>query len=431
MERVVNGQLTVRQAAELLGLSERQVKRLKGRMRREGMAALAHGNRGRQPVHAIPVAVREQVVKLAGSLLKDASCEHVAELLADGRGVAISARSVRRILARAGFVNRHARRCPRRHRSRDRMPQEGLLVQYDASPYAWLEDRGPSCSLHGAIDDATGKLLGLYFRPEEDLVGHLMVLKQMLGRHGVPRRLYSDRHTIFFSPMMDKLSIEDELRGHRVARTQFGQVLEELGVVHIPARSPQAKGRVERLWGTLQHRLVVELRLAGIGSLEEANAFLPAYMEKHNRRFAVPPAQLESAFSPAPDRLDQVVCLRHSRKVSNGSTISYLGRTYQLVTPRGAVVSLRPRSEVTVLCHLDGSLSARHDGSPYRLSKFITPRPASGSPMAHAPGPRATPKPAADHPWKRPLRGGRRKHDPIERYFDENWERHWQSVIET
>ena len=154
-------------------------------------------------------------------------------------------------------------------------------------------------------------------------------------------------------------------------------------------------------------------------------------MEKHNRRFAVPPVYPESAFSPAPDRLDQVVCFRYNRKASGGSTISYLGRPYQLLTPGGAVASLRPRSEVAVLCHLDGAMSARYEGSYYRLSEFVTPRPEPRSPVPHTRAPRTAPKPAPDHPWKRPLRSNGRKRDPVDRYFEENWEHHWQSVIET
>ncbi|HSW09777.1 MAG TPA: ISNCY family transposase [Bacillota bacterium] len=430
MERVVNGQLTVRQGAGLLGLSERQVKRLKGRVTKEGMAALAHGNRGRKPAHAVPVVVQEQVVSLINDPLKGATCQHVSELLAERYGLELSARSVRRILARAGLRNRHARKSPRRRRSRDRMPQEGLLVQWDASPYAWLEERGPSCSLHGAIDDATSKILGLYFRPEEDLVGHLMVLKQMTEQHGIPRRLYSDRHTIFFSPKMDKLSIEEELAGRKVALTQFGRAIEELGIAHIPSRSPQARGRVERLWDTLQNRLVIEMRLARVSTLEEANAFLPAYVAKHNRRFAVAAAQPELAFATAPEELEWIVCPRHSRKASNGSTISYEGATYQLVTQTGNVASLRAGGEVAVLCHLDGSLAARYEGKYYRLREFVAPKPEPRRSSPHTRKPRATTKPPANHPWKRPLRGGRRKHDPVDRYFDEHWERHWQSVLE-
>jgi len=432
MERVAGGQLTVRQGAELLGLSERQVKRLKRRVAEAGVAGLVHGNRDRRPVNAIPGVVRDTVLDLASDLMKDASCQHVTELLGQGRGIYISARSIRRILQGAGLRNRHSRRCPRSRRSRDRMPQEGLLVQCDASPYAWLEERGPTGSLHGIIDDATGKVLGLHFRSQEDLMGYLIALRQMVEHHGIPQKLYSDRHSIFFSPVMDKLSIEDELMGRKVNHTHLGRALEELGIAHIPARSPQAKGRVERLWGTLQHRLVVELRLAGITTLHEANAFLPAFMERHNQRFAVPAAVPKSAFSPCPDHLDRIICPKHTRKVSNGSTISYHGRIYHLVTPKGKVASLRPRAQVAVLCHLDGSISALYKGNCYSLEELLQLKPQSQESKAAPTRPRTTAsKPKADHPWRRPISSQQQKRSRLDRYFDDNWESHWQSVIQT
>lgn len=163
MERVVGGTLTVRQAAGLLGLCERQVKRLKKGMKQEGVSALAHHNRGRNPKHTIPEDIRTRVVSLATGIYKDASSQHMAELLARNDGISISAPSIRRILQKAGVSNPNPRKRKGR-RSRERAPQEGLLVQIDASPFDWLEDRGPRLSLHGAIDDATGKVVGLYFR---------------------------------------------------------------------------------------------------------------------------------------------------------------------------------------------------------------------------------------------------------------------------
>lgn len=333
MEKVVSGKMTIQQAAENLNLSERQIKRLKKGMKQEGVAFLAHKNRGRKPKHAIPQEVREQVISLYLEKLKDASCVHLSELLSERFGIKLSSRSIRRILSQAGIKNPHSRKMPKKRRSRTRMPQEGLLVQCDASPFAWLEKRGPELALHGIIDDATGKILGLYFRPNEDLYGYLQVLKQMVQNYGVPRSLYSDRHTIFFSPNKDKLSIEDELAGKKVSLTQFGKALEKLGINHIPARSPQAKGRVERLWGTLQSRLIIEMRLEGISSVEEANNYLPKFIERFNHRFGVAATDPDSAFKPAPpaDLLVQIIAYREERKASNGSTISFYGKLYQLV----------------------------------------------------------------------------------------------------
>jgi len=282
------------------------------------------------------------------------------------------------------------------------MPQEGLLSQFDASPFAWLEDRGPELTLHGSIDDATGKIQGLYFTLNESLFGYFQVLSQVVQNFGVPKSLYTDRHTIFFSPKKDRLSIEEELAGQTAPLTQFGRAIAELGINHIPARSPQAKGRVERLWGTLQSRLVVELRLAGISTLEEANAFLPGFVQRFNQRFAVMPANPEPAYCPCPSpaRLEQILSLRQERKASRGSSISYLGHIYRLIDTRGSVVPLRPGAKVELLTHLDGSLSALYGGNRYLLQELTRPPKVMAEELEKAPASRPH-KPAPDHPWRR------------------------------
>lgn len=403
MEQVVAGMITVRQAAKLLRLSERQVKRLKGGMKKEGLAALLHKNRGRKPKHAISDDIRQKVTSLATSEYRGASCQHMSELFEQYQGINISSRSIRRLLAQAGILNPHSRKAPRRRRCRDRMPQEGLLVQCDASPFDWLEDRGPRLNLHGAIDDATGKVLGLFFRLQEDLHGYLQVLKQVVSKHGVPNSIYSDRHTIFFSPKKDKLSIEDELAGKHAPLSQLGHALKLLSITHIPALSPQAKGRVERLWGTLQHRLSIELRLGGVSDIDQANAFLPSFIDRFNERFAVEPKHTQSAFRPAPRpaELNLILASRTNRKASNGSLISYHGQTYHLADEHGNIALLKPRSTVDVLSHLDGPISALYDNKSYRLQPFTKPSPISKQPnMAHPP--KTQPKPPLDHPWRIP-----------------------------
>jgi transposase len=315
MEQVLQEKLTIRLAAECLNLSERQVKRLKKGMREKGVAALMHGNRGRTPKHAISKDIKDMVASLAQGLYKDASAQHMSELLAERQSVNMSSKSVRRILKERGIPNPHScKQHRRRRKSRDRAPKLGMLVQMDASPFAWIEDRGPKLDLHGAIDDATGKVLGLHFRPNEDLRGYLEVLRYMAIHFGIPGALYTDGHTIFFSPKKDKLTIEEELAGKQVALTQLGRVIDELGIIHIHARSPQAKGRIERLWETLQSRLKVEMRIAGISTIEEANAFLPGFIEKFNARFAVEPADPEPAFLPAVAKQDLEAIMQYGSR---------------------------------------------------------------------------------------------------------------------
>ena len=331
VEQLVKGTITVSQAAGLLCLSERQVKRIRKGVKEQGLSYLAHKNRGRKPKHAISEETRRKVAALALNDYKGASCIHIAELLELYQQLSISSRSVRRILNQTGIINIHSHKAPRRRRSRDRMPREGMLAQIDASPFNWLEDRGPKLSLHGSIDDATGKILGLRFEPEECLLGYMHVLWQMAQNGTLAKQFYSDRHSIFFSPKKDKLTIEEELAGITEALTQYGRILEELGATHIPAYSAQAKGRIERLWGTLQHRLIIEMRIAGISTLHEANAFLPGFIERFNKRFAVKPADPEPDYLPTPKAIDCIICVKQNRKASNGSTISYLGQTYRLL----------------------------------------------------------------------------------------------------
>lgn len=422
IEQLIESKLIIGQAARILGLSKRQVQRLKKGVMTEGVAFLAHKNRGRKPKHAISREVRDTIVSLATdpNHYQGASCQQMSELLAEHHNIRVCARSIRRILKEAGIPLAHAKKHARRHRSRDRMPSFGMLAQCDASPFAWFESRGPLASLHGAIDDATGKILGLFFRQTEDLIGYLQVLKQIVTNHGIPQAIYSDRHTIFFSPNKDKLSIEDELAGKKVALTQFGQALSDLGINHIPALSPQAKGRIERLWGTLQGRLVIELRLAGISNIDEANAFLPGFISRFNERFAVEPEQPQSAFRPAIEKdLDLILCKKEYRKASSGSTISYFNKTYQLTTPNG-ILPLRPRSTVTVLTHLDGSLSALYGGKLYGLKECkAVPRKDAISPPKTKANSRKHTSPPATHPWRKSSPFAPPKEEPSTSYWRE------------
>lgn len=334
---------------------------------------------------------------------KNTSCQHMAELLAEHKSIKISSKSIARILRNAQVELRFSKKQPRRRRTRDRKARMGMLVQCDASTHDWLEGRGPEMALHGAIDDATGTVLALVLRPTEDLQGYLLMLEQVLANYGVPEALYSDRHTIFFSPNKDKLSLEDELAGKVVPLTQFGNALARLTIQHIGARSPQAKGRIERLWGTLQARLIAELRIAKISTIEEANAFLVGFVAKFNRKFAVKAQKEELAFSTAPSKEEIRIILsrREQRIASAGSAISYGGQLFQLLDKRDQVILLRPKATVQVLTHLDGTTSALYGDKVYALKAVPKAEKAVKQPAQRAvepPKPRSQP---ADHPWKR------------------------------
>ncbi len=414
IENAIRGERTVSEVAELLSVSERHVKRMKKGVREFGPAYLIHGNRGRTPANAIDKEYKEAILTMATQDFRDTSCEHMAELLKEHKGITVSAKSIIRILKVAGLPLRYSKKQARRRRSRDRMPRKGMLLQCDASPYHWLEDRAPSASLHGAIDDATSQVVALCFRPTEDLHGYMVMLKQVINNHGIPKAIYSDRHSIFFSPKKDKLSIEDELAGKLVALTQFGTALSLLGINHVAARTPQAKGRVERLWQTLQSRLVVEMRIAGINTIEEANAFLPGFIDRFNKRFAVKPKDHKDEFRLPPDDelVEEYLSYREKRSATAGSAISYYGVTYQLVDHRGRVLSLRPRASIQLLTTLDGTTMAVYDGQKYALR--ILPKPERQTAKAPANDTRVPSKPGPTHPWNQYIPS--KPPSPIEKY---------------
>lgn len=289
LTKVIAGEVEVAEAAGLLGLSERSIWRLKRRFGKEGPAGLVHGNRGRVSSRRVDEATRQQVQALARGRYDGANDSHLAELLAEAEGITLSRVSVRRILRAAGIASPRRRRSARHRSRRDRMPQAGMLLQTDGSRHDWLLDRGPRLTLVAAIDDATGIITGATFREQEDAAGYLTVLRDTIRRHGVPLALYRDRHGIFETPKAMPLTLEEQLVDRRTP-TQFGRALAELGIVSIAAQSPQAKGRIERAWGTFQDRLVIELRLAGAIDLATANRVLARFVLRFNRRFAVPAA---------------------------------------------------------------------------------------------------------------------------------------------
>ena len=244
--QVLNGVLpSVAEAAGLMGVSERHGWRLLAAYRREGAASVAHGNRGRKPTTATSPEMREKVLALARGPYAGFNHTHLTELLAEREGVRLSRSTVRRVLLAGGVGSPRHRRSAKRYHRRERYPQEGMLLQIDGSRHDWLEGRGPYLTLIGAVDDATGTVPFALFREQEDAHGYLIMLKEIIDRHGVPLALYSDRHAIFQRSPKDPESLEEQRRGRRDP-TQFARALEELGIELILAHTPQAKGRVEQ-----------------------------------------------------------------------------------------------------------------------------------------------------------------------------------------
>ena len=273
LNQVERGVVSVADAAELMGVSVRHVQRLRAAYRDEGAAALVHGNRGRAPAHALDPALRQQVLTLAQTTYAGCNHQHMTELVAERDGIQLSRASLRRILLDAGLASPRTRRAPKHRRRRDRYPQEGMLLQLDASRHDWLQGRGPWLTLVGAIDDATNIVPYALFRETEDAHGYFLLLEQIVRTYGRPLAVYRDRHGIFERAPSERDTLAEQLKGTRDP-TQFGRLLVELDINSIAAQSPQAKGRIERLWGTLQDRLVVELRLAGATTVAAANEVL-------------------------------------------------------------------------------------------------------------------------------------------------------------
>ena len=340
------GQITNQAGAAGSKLTIRQFQRVKARYRAEGLRGLLHRRRGQPSPRALPSALRARVAALLQSVYRDVNDCHATEKLREVEGLAVSRASVRRIRQALGLPAKHSRR-PQQHRGRRTpAPRMGALVLLDGSQFAWLEDRGPTMTLLGAIDDATGTVVALYFRPTEDLHGYVTLLAQLAHRHGLPLTLYGDRLNVFVRNDRH-WSLEEELQGAQHP-THFGRILQDLAIGYIAAGSPQAKGRIERLWRTLQDRLVVELRLRGLATLEAANAFLPAFLADFNPRFAHPAAEPTSAWRRPPPDLANVLSCRYRRTVARDNTVRLGARWAQI--PRGR----RGRSYAG--CHVEAHL---------------------------------------------------------------------------
>ena len=346
-------QMTLDQAAALMGVSVRHTRRILDAYRERGAAALVHGNRGREPPNATPMTVVTDVVHLARTRYAGANHTHLSELLSERDGIDVGRSALRRILIDTGLNSPRRRRPPKHRVRRQRMPREGLLVQMDGSHHPWLGDQVPPFALLIAVDDATGTVLDALFCEKEDARSYFLLVQGLVQHHGAPVALYIDRHGVF------RHTPGSGLPG---MSAQFSRAIEELGIQMIFALSPQAKGRVERGAGTLQDRLVTELRLAGASSIGEANSVLEQFLPRFNRRFGVPPRHAETAFRPLDPEvcLEHVLCFKHRRTVARDNTVRFRLHALQLLpgperlSYAGAVVE--------VLEGLDGRLSVRHEG---------------------------------------------------------------------
>jgi len=418
------GRIVAREAGELLGLSLRQVRRILAAYRKEGAAALAHGNRGRKPHNALDDELKKRVLELAESTYAGCNTQHFTELLAEREGIIVSRSAVRLILLRAGLRSPRKRRPPKHRSRRERYPREGMLLQIDASRDDWLEGRGPYLSLVGAIDDATGKVPYALFRGEEDAQGYTLLLRHIVEKYGIPEALYHDGHGIFERSRKEPESLEEQLAGRRKP-TQFGRMMEELGIISITSLSPQARGRIERLWGTFQDRLKSELRIAGARTSEEANRVLWDFLPRFNQRFAVPAREPGLAYRQVPDGFepDEIFCFKYQRSVGKDNVVRFGGHRLQIMPTNGrlsyarAVVEVHERMDGSLAVYYKGQCLVTRSAPPEApvlrvrsAARFIPGASDSGEPVLCRPAKTMKPKsgrpykPAPDHPWRRPFR---------------------------
>jgi transposase len=352
LQKVIAGSLNLAAVKEALGVSYRQAKRLKAKVLVGGLLGLLHANRGRRPAHTRTESLRERVVQLSKERYFDFNDTHFTEMLAEREQIVLSRETVRRWRREAGLGPKRSHAPPKHRRRRPRKEAEGLMMLWDGSPHHWFGKEEPACCLMAAIDDATGKVLAAFFCPAETSWAYLKLLSQVLVRWGVPAAVYQDRHGTL-KRNDDCWSLAEELAG-RQRPTQVGAALEAFGIQPIFALSPQAKGRIERLFGILQDRLIASLRLEGVTTITAANDFLAAFLEAYNARFATPATHPEPLWRKPPKQAEQerLLSLCYPAKVGNDNAVRLDGMLFDL--PPGPGQRSYAKEQVEVRQLVDG-----------------------------------------------------------------------------
>lgn len=352
MQAVMDGRLKVEEGGRVLNRSVRQVFRMLKRLREKGLEGLRHGNLGKKSPRKIKQAIRKKIIDLARGKFSNINDTHLSEILLREERIRVSRPTLRRILRGAGVPSKLKRRNLKHRSRRERKEAFGMMLQIDGSPHDWLEGRGPRLTLIGAKDDATS-FVWAHFEEAETTWGYMDLMKGVFTSKGLPLSLYSDRHTIFHSPK--EPTIVEQINNVRPL-TQFGRAMEEMGITIIKAWSAPAKGRIENQWKTFQDRLVVELRLAGAKTKEEANRVLEWFLKDYNRRFCVAARKQEPVFRqpPPPLQTDRILCLKETRTVAKDHTISFEGLVLQI--PPSKKFHSIARQKAQVLQLKDGSV---------------------------------------------------------------------------
>jgi len=399
IHQVMDRQLLQVDGARLLGLTDRQVRNIIQKVRQKGDEAIAHGNRGWVAANKMPEDEEERIGKIVEEHYWDFGPTLASEKLWERDGIRVGREKLRQIMIERGIWKVRKRRDRPLHPWRERKAYLGEMVQMDGSHHEWLEDRGPKMVFMGYIDDATNRTFG-HFYDHEGVYPAMDSIERYISRYGLPQSIYLDKHSAYKTTRQPNL--DEELRG-RAAATQFERALEELGLEMIHADSPQAKGRVERLFGTLQDRLIKDMRLAKIKNIQEANAFLEDYFGGYNERFSRVPKREGDLHRPLPGdiNLREIFCLKGTRTINDGYIIKWKNRLFILDNPS---LALR-RRKVEVREHFDGEITVKFKGRYLDCHEVFEVKPKTTEDerkvVQKQPHKRYKYTPPLDHPWKK------------------------------
>lgn len=364
IQSVIDGKRTGKEASNKLNLSERQIWRLVNKVKNKGIQGIKHGNHFNKKPKFITKDFKEKIKKLK---LSDDYCDtnftHFQELLEERENIQISYTSLYKILTEYGIKSKKKHKDRKTHRQRKRKSHEGDLVQADGTPFDWFKD-GNMYSIHGFIDDATGKVLGAYMCEHECLLGYLEVLRQMLKDYGIPKCLYPDKFSVFFPAKGQKLTIEEQLQGKEKPTTQFKRIIDVLGIDMFPASTSQAKGRIERLWNTFQDRLITEFKLANVKTIGDANIFFKNYIKKYNKKFSIKATNKDSNFIEVPSYLDLdlLLSIKMTRKIDNAGTFTIKNKKFQILNNK-----IMPNSKINIYISKKIGIIAEYNNTKYKV----------------------------------------------------------------
>jgi transposase len=381
LKMVIEGKITLKDAGRVMAISYRQAKRLKRKLISEGARGLVHGSRGRPSPKALSCELAQRIIVLSREKYANFNDTHFTEKLNEMEGITVSRDTVRRLRRANGIAPKRKRRAPKHHHRRARKPQAGMMVLWDGSPHRWFGKDNPPCCLMAAIDDATSELLDAFFISSECSFGYLKLLEHLVKRYGIPCSIYQDRHGSL-QRNDDNWTLLEQLNGEQEP-TQVGGCLKALGITPIFALTPQAKGRVERLFGVLQDRLIAEMELRDIKDMDAGNRFLAEqFIDEHNRRFAITAEVSETAWRRIPREVDieRTISFRYQAVVGNDNAVRLGGMVIDI--PEGKAKRGYAKATVEVRQLLDGSwrvyykdtLITQTDPTPVREPLRAKPR---------------------------------------------------------